>query len=326
MPTTYPDQFWLLDPFAPPPVGTTLNVANFDIVDQNDNGLINAVSGDSVNGSVITQAYPGDTVTADFGSGPVLVTGSTFYLANGSIVFTPTDGTVLGTATLVTTTFVTTQGNTPVGDLSPPCFVHGTLIAVEGGTKRVEELVVGDRVKGYDGQYHALRKVLNRRLGVRELWANPKLLPVRITAGAMGQGMPTRDLLVSRQHRMLLRSPIAKRMFGVAEVLVAAIKLVDLPGIFVDDDHKSVHYFHLIFDEHLVIYAEDAPTESLYAGAEALKSMGDEAREELLTLFPELLDQDFTAKPARPIPGGKRQKQLAARHLKNNKPLFDAHV
>lgn len=326
MPTTYPDQFWVIDPFNPPPVGTTLTVEFFDIVDQNDNGLINRFSNDSVDGSDIVEAYPGDTVTADFGSGPVIVEGSTFYLADGRIMFTPTDGTVLNTATLVDTTFVTTQGNTPVGDLSPPCFVLGTLIAVAGGHKRVEDLVEGDEVMGYDGTPHVLRKVLSRRMGVREVWANPKLLPVRITAGAMGQGLPTRDLLVSRQHRMLLRSPIARRMFGVPEVLVAAIRLVDLPGIFIDDRQNSVSYFHLLFDDHVVIYAEGSPTESLYTGSEALKSIGDEAREELLTIFPELLDQDLTPTAARLIPKGKHQKQLAARHLKNNKPLFDARV
>ena len=49
--------------------------------------------------------------------------------------------------------------------------------------------------------------------------------------GALGNGLPRRDLLVSRQHRMLVRSSIAGRMFGDKEVLVAAHHLTALPGV-----------------------------------------------------------------------------------------------
>ena len=54
--------------------------------------------------------------------------------------------------------------------------------------------------------------------------AYPKVQPVRILAGALGHGMPQRDLLVSRQHRMLVSSAICERMFGLEQVLVSAIK------------------------------------------------------------------------------------------------------
>ena len=51
---------------------------------------------------------------------------------------------------------------------------------------------------------------------------NPKLKPIQITAGSLGRGLPTNDLIVSQQHRMLVHSSIAKRMFGKNEVLIAA--------------------------------------------------------------------------------------------------------
>ena len=106
---------------------------------------------------------------------------------------------------------------------------------------------------------------------------SPHLRPIRIVAGALGGGMPTRDLLVSRQHRMVIKSVIALRMFGQSEVLVAAAKLLDLRGVFVDDSLDEVGYFHLVFDDHEIILAEGAETESLLIGPGIMKSIGAEA-------------------------------------------------
>lgn len=134
--------------------------------------------------------------------------------------------------------------------------------------------------------------------------------------------MPERDLLVSRQHRMLVRSDITKRMFGEDEVLLPAIKLCELPGIFVDEKVKEVEYFHMLFDTHEVVYAEGAPSESLYTGPEALKALSIQAREEIFTLFPEIAEPDYLPVAARPFPAGKKQKQLVERHKKNCQELL----
>ena len=112
-------------------------------------------------------------------------------------------------------------------------------------------------------------------------------------------------------------------MFGRSSVLSAAIGLTALPGIYIDESILSVEYFHLMFDQHEVIFAEGAPTESLYAGTEAMKAVSEMARQEILTLFPELSVENFAPSPAFPIPPGRLQKQLVARHLKNKKPLLE---
>lgn len=215
------------------------------------------------------------------------------------------------------------QPSIDAGDLaSPPCFVAGTFIEGIVGSKPVESFVDGDFVIGYSGNGLSIRTILRRRFVARDLDANPKLRPVRIIAGALGRGLPKRDLIVSRQHRMLVQSKIAERMFGETEVLIPAVKLTELPGIFVDETVEDVEYFHLLFDQHEVIYAEGAPTESLFTGPETLKSLSLEARKEILTIFPEITDLDYSPEPARFMPPGKQQKQLIARHLKNNQPLL----
>ncbi len=202
------------------------------------------------------------------------------------------------------------------------CLTTGTMVETEAGPRLIDDLVEGDPLLSVDGTHPRLRRIFRRVVTAAEMAANPALCPVRIVAGALGANLPRRDLLVSRQHRMLVQSPIAARMFGDAEVLVAAHKLTPLPGIYVDQTLAKVEYVHLLFDKHQVIYAEGAPTESLYPGAEAHRALPVAARHELEILFPELVDPEGVPRSARWIPPGARQRQLVARHLKNSKPLL----
>lgn len=210
----------------------------------------------------------------------------------------------------------------PNAPLNFVCFAAGTLIEGGGGRAvRVEDLAVGDLVRTAGHGLQPIRWIGRRHLSPIDLVTAPRLLPVRICRGALGSGLPVRDLCVSPQHRMLVRSKIARRMFGAGEVLVPAKKLLDLPGIEIASETRSVTYLHLLFDRHEIIFAEGTPTESLYTGAEALNAIGPDAREEILTLFPELAD-NVAPDPARPLPRGKALNRLAQRHLRNRKPLL----
>ena len=70
-------------------------------------------------------------------------------------------------------------------------------------------------------------------------------------------------LRVSPQHRVLVRSKTAQRMFGTDEVLVAAKQLVLLDGIDIAEDVESAEYFHILFDRHEVVISNGAETTSL---------------------------------------------------------------
>ncbi|KEJ90393.1 hemolysin-type calcium-binding region [Sulfitobacter donghicola DSW-25 = KCTC 12864 = JCM 14565] len=204
------------------------------------------------------------------------------------------------------------------------CFTRGALIETVKGQCEVERLKVGDKIRVASGGCKKIRWISSSKVNGRTLERQPKLRPVRICAGALGNGLPERDLLVSRQHRMLVQSKVAERMFGTTEALVAAIRLTALPGIYVDEQIEDVEYFHILFDHHEIIWAEGAPSESLFTGPEALKSIPPEARIEVETLFPELCALEYQAAPAALIPSGKAQKQLVARHLKNAKAICGA--
>ncbi len=203
-----------------------------------------------------------------------------------------------------------------------PCFARGTLIETDRGAVAIEELTEGDLVMTRDNGLQPIRWIGNRALSAEVLFANDKLRPIRIRAGALGRGLPTSDLLVSPQHRVLVRSHIAQKMFGAPEVLVAAKQLCQIDGIDIAYDMASVEYFHMLFDRHEVVISNGAETESLFTGPEALKAVGPAAAEEIFAIFPELRDRDYTPVAARPLVSGRMGRKLAVRHAQNGKMLI----
>ena len=120
----------------------------------------------------------------------------------------------------------------------------------------------------------------------------------------------------------MLRSKVAARMFGVNEILVPAKDLLALDGIEIAKDIREVTYWHFMCDEHQVVFANGAIAESLYVGPEAMKSLDPAAREEILTVFPELRPGACVQpEPARLIAKGRRVRHLAERIARNRKPL-----
>ncbi|MEO0991887.1 MAG: Hint domain-containing protein [Pseudomonadota bacterium] len=322
MPTDYDDQFFVLDPANPPGNGTTLNVVNLTMTDQNDDADIDRFDGDSVNGLDVTRSWPGDTVTVNVpGVGPVTYVGTTFYLADGSAVFTPTDGQVLQTGNLANTTFVTTEGPLLVETLGPPCFTPGTLIATLAGPKPVETLVPGDLIVTLDAGPQPLVLLKEQQFDAAHFRKEPRQLPVTIGKDALGPGLPDQPLTVSPQHRMLVRSPVAERMFGSEEILIPAVHLEGLPGV-ERSAPEDVRYLHVVLPVHAVIFANGAPSETLYLGGEMQDTL---TRLDFVKLQAQARRSGAVhLDPARPLHRGARVKRLIERHAKNGKPLISA--
>ena len=168
-----------------------------------------------------------------------------------------------------------------------PCFTAGTLVETDEGRVPVEELMPGDRVLTRDRGYRTLRWVGTRHVCRATLLAHPEFAPVRIARGALGGGLPERDMLVSPQHRMLVAGARAELLFGCSEVLVAARHLVGLPGIIWLPD-TPVTYVHVLCDRHELVRADGCWSESFQPGDLSLGSMDAPQRAEILALFPEL--------------------------------------
>ncbi|TRD16260.1 Hint domain-containing protein [Palleronia caenipelagi] len=206
------------------------------------------------------------------------------------------------------------------------CFTKGTLIRTENGDVLIEDLTSGTCVETVTGEMQPVRWVGSTVLSERMLEQKPQLRPVRIKAGALGPNTPETDLCVSPQHRVLLRSDIVGRMFGSEEVLVPAIKLLDLDGVDQIDAGKT-EYFHILMDKHEVIWANGAPAETLFNGPQAAVMLSDEARVEISEIMPQFFDvatATFGHK-ARLVSKKSKIAHLVHRHSKNGKPLYTAH-
>ncbi|WP_147104490.1 cadherin-like domain-containing protein [Tateyamaria sp. syn59] len=193
------------------------------------------------------------------------------------------------------------QNGDPAGQLTYqnieniiPCFTPGTLIATPVGERLVEDLKVGDRIITRDNGIQEIRWVGHREMSGEELADAAHLRPVLIQQGALGKGLPERDMLVSPQHRVLVADKKAALYFDESEVLVAAKHLTGMDGIdVVDVSHTT--YIHVMFDQHEVILSDGAWTESFQPGDMTLGAMGETQRAEILELFPELETVDGIA-------------------------------
>ncbi|PHR52955.1 MAG: type I secretion protein [Robiginitomaculum sp.] len=278
MPISYTDQFWVMDPFAPPNSGDPLTAFDYELIDDQPDGEITGLGSDSINGHDVIGVFNGDTITVRLADNSVItVEGCTFYLDNGTQVFTPTDGTVLTDVTFLSSTFVWEDTEFDVGDLGPPCFTPGALIETPSGARLVEELQVGDLVNTRDNGPQEIRWVGRSVIAGRDNFA-----PVRICKGALGNA---RDLIVSPQHRMLVTGWRAELFYGETEVLVAAKHLINGDTIYAAPVEK-VTYIHLMFERHEVIYAEGIATESFDPGGRMAQE-NPALFQELSRLFPE---------------------------------------
>lgn len=145
------------------------------------------------------------------------------------------------------------DGNS-VGPKATPCYLAGTRILTEAGEVPVEALRIGDRVVtlALNGPRLApIRWIGRRALDPRRHPSPAKVLPIRIAAGALGAGVPHRDLRVSPDHALL-----------VDGALVPAEMLLGLPGIRREPPSGPIQYLHVELDAHDVLLAEGAPAES----------------------------------------------------------------
>ena len=168
-----------------------------------------------------------------------------------------------------------------------PCFTPGSRIATPRGEVPVESLKPGDKIITRDNGIQEIRWVGARTLNHAELRRAPNLRPVLIKAGALGGGLPERDMLVSPQHRMLVANDRTQLYFEESEVLVAAKHLIDHKGIRYMETLRTT-YIHFMFDQHEVVLADGAWTESFQPGDQTLGSMGEAQRDEIYALFPDL--------------------------------------
>ncbi len=164
------------------------------------------------------------------------------------------------------------------------CFTPGTRIETPEGPRPVEELREGDHVQTKDNGGQPIEWIGSRRMSGARLFAMPKLRPVRIRAGALGSGRPDEELLVSPEHRMLIKGDVARSLFNTPEVLVSAKDLINNNTVTVDLAVREVTYVHLLLPQHQVLWANGIETESFHPASASLAALDQNDRKRLLEL------------------------------------------
>ena len=135
--------------------------------------------------------------------------------------------------------------------LQSVCYFAGTMITCPDGERAVETLSIGDRVLTSDGRAMPVRWIGRNTISTK--FADPlRVLPIRITAGALADHLPVRDLLVSPEHAVL-----------VDDILIQAGALVNGLSIVRESNvAETFVYYHIELAEHALVLAEGTPAES----------------------------------------------------------------
>ena len=81
------------------------------------------------------------------------------------------------------------------------------MIETPRGPRLIETLKIDDEVLTLDEGVQEIRGVGSKRVGLRDAQDFDSLRPVRILKDCFGPDVPSRDLLVSPMHRMLVTGP-----------------------------------------------------------------------------------------------------------------------
>ncbi len=238
--------------------------------------IANVSAGDTVDGGDGGDDFDTLDLRGSANGGSATITYTSDDREDGFVTYFDEDGNETGTLEF-----------TEIENIIPICFTPGTLIATPEGERPVEELKPGDHVITRDNGIQEICWAGARGMQGAELEANPHLKPVRIAKGALGAGLPERDMWVSPNHRMLVANDKTALYFEESEVLVAAKHLTALEGVDIMSPRWTT-YIHVMFEQHEVILSNGSWTESFQPGDYSLQGIGNAQRLEIQELFPEL--------------------------------------
>lgn len=175
------------------------------------------------------------------------------------------------------------RGASNVQNATIVCFALGTLIATQCGEVSVETLKVGDMVMTLDHGLQPIRWIHFHECPLDGVERSAK--PMLIAAGSIRQGVPSRDLIVSPNHRILVGGAGQLAMDFDDEALVAAKALTSLSGVRHMAGKRHITWVHFACDRHEVVIANGCLTESLLLGPMVMQGLTAKERRDVEAIF-----------------------------------------
>jgi hypothetical protein len=159
--------------------------------------------------------------------------------------------------------------------LPVPCFATGTRILTSRGKIIVENLCQGETIITLAGEERPIMWIGKKTI---DIYGHPqpgRVQPICITANALAENVPDRDLWVSPDHAIYIDG-----------YLIPAKELLNRYSIY-QHSRRAVTYYHIELARHAIIFAENAAVETyLDTGNKAGFENGSEA----LSLHPDFGD------------------------------------
>jgi hypothetical protein len=130
------------------------------------------------------------------------------------------------------------------------CFAAGVALATPFGDRAVETLAPGDAVLTKAGETRPVRWIGHRALDCASHPRPDLIWPVRVRADALATGVPTRDVLLSPDHAVLVDGALVP------------IRLLANGATIAAEPTERVTYFHVELDCHDLLMAEGLAAES----------------------------------------------------------------
>jgi hypothetical protein len=180
------------------------------------------------------------------------------------------------------------------------CFMRGTRVRTPVGEVAVEDLKIGDAVTTIEGTVAPVKWI--GRQTISTLFADPvRVLPIRVSSGAIADNVPARDLLVSPDHALLVYGALVN-----AGALVNGTSITRERNVPV-----TFTYYHVELHDHSLILAENTPAETFIDNAERWAFDNWEEHEALYPDAEPIREMPYPrAKAARQVPVAVRARLL----------------
>jgi hypothetical protein len=136
------------------------------------------------------------------------------------------------------------------------CLLRGTTIRTARGTRKIEELAIGDLLPTISGGTRPIQWIAHypiKKSDPSKPW--PKdARPVRIARSALAPKVPQADLYVTQAHGVFIDGVLVSAEYLVNDVTITLCDMSEL---------SELEFFHVKLETHDVIYAEGAPVETL---------------------------------------------------------------
>ncbi|WP_050530423.1 Hint domain-containing protein [Pseudaestuariivita atlantica] len=244
--------------------GSTLT-ASGNFIDRNSPVDVDVIDANSDN-NIDTTDYFGEA-TSTYTGFTIILNGNSYAVFNQGPVYSIPYNTADDDLSSFAGTDPNTIGFTNTGEnaVVVNCFLTSTLIATPHGERAIETLEPGAHVTLANGSTAPVRWVARQtmRADAVNLSMPASRLPVRIEAGALGEGLPHTDLTLTADHALVMDGLLVNASALVNGATIRFLQAEEMP--------REFTYWHVELDAHSALLANGLPAESFvdYTGRAA---------------------------------------------------------